>query len=188
MTYQKLTSLTTTAQQPIHLEQQEQFPSEHIVHVRIMFVSLLITSIIFHLIVIPSLDIVDKVPVVLGQIAVLSCNPNVTRFFPKPIVRWYIKIMEGSTFIEEFRINPESSSKYKTIDDGRHLVIYNISENDSFSYNHTKDGVTKPIASKIYACTAGYDRLNVPNIEYYIHPRYNLEIEGKIVYYYIKSQ
>ena len=32
----------------------------------------------------PSLDIVDKVPVVLGQIAVLSCNPNVTRFFPKP--------------------------------------------------------------------------------------------------------
>ena len=96
--------------------------------------------------------------------------------------------MEGSTFIEEFRINPESSSKYKTIDDGRHLVIYNISENDTFSYNHTKDGVTKPIASKVYACAAFYDRLNVPNIGYYIYPRYNLEIEGKIVYYYIKSQ
>ena len=37
---------------------------------------------IFHLIVI--MPIVDNVQVVLGQIAVLSCNPNVTRFFPKP--------------------------------------------------------------------------------------------------------
>ena len=78
-------------------------------------VSLFITSIIFHLIVMPSLDIVDKVPVVLGQVAVLSCNP--TRFFPKPFIHWIIRIMEGSTSIQEFRIYPEGNSKYKTIDD-----------------------------------------------------------------------
>ena len=119
------------------------------------------------------MPIVDKVPVVLGQIAVLSCNP--TRFFPKPVVHWYIRIMDGSSFIEEFRIYPEGNSKYKTIDDGHHLVIYNISINDLFSYNHTKNGT---IASKKYACAAFYDRLNVPNIGYYVFPRYNLEIIG----------
>ena len=87
-------------------------------------VSLFITSIIFHLIVMPSLDIVDKVPVVLGQVAVLSCNP--TRFFPKPFIHWIIRIMEGSTSIQEFRIYPEGNSKYKTIDDGHHLVLYPV--------------------------------------------------------------
>ena len=87
--------------------------------------------------------------------------------------------MAGSLFIEEFLIYPEGNSKYKTIDDGHHLVIYNISDNDLFSYNHMKNGVIIPIASKKYACAAFYDRLNVPDIGYYIYPRYNLEIVGK---------
>ena len=103
-------------------------------------------------------------------------------FFPKPIVHWYIKIMAGSLFIEEQIIKPEHNSKYKAIDDGHHLVIYNISINDLFSYNHTKNGVTTQVTSKIYACAAFYDRLNVPGIGYYIYPRYNLEIVGKTAY------
>ena len=59
------------------------------------------------------------------------------------------------------------------------LNIYNISINDLFSYNHTKNG-TSIASKKTYVCAAVYDRLNVP-IGYYIDPRYNLEIVGKTV-------
>ena len=85
-------------------------------------------------------------------------------------------------FIEETSIISEGSNKYKTIDNGRHLVIFNISENDLLSYNHTKNGVVTPVASKVYACAAFYDKINAPNIGYYIFPRYNLEIIGKTLY------
>ena len=83
---------------------------------------------------------------------------------------WLIKTVIGSSTFE-VEIKPEESSgKYKTIDDGHHLIIYNISEND----------VTSTEGSKLYACVATYSRLNAPYVGYYRYPRYKLKIVGEL--------